>query len=152
MKLIHLSWVMCLLACTSVYAQDTTHPEAASGTNINLERPVEIYRQALAYLLGKGQPKSAEKAATLFKLLAERNWASAQHMLGNLYYEGKGVEQNDLLAYKWLSLASRQNIRLAEALSVKRRSLQRRLPEQRIAEIEKWISGWKPMAQVNQGL
>jgi len=43
-----------------------------------------------------GANKSAEKAAVIFKRLAESNWGPAQHMLGNLYYNGKGVEKNNL--------------------------------------------------------
>jgi len=112
-------------------------------------QPLAIYQQALNHLLGRnGVPRSAEKAASLFKILAEQNWSSAQHMLGNMYLRGKGVEKNDLLAYKWLSLASRNNLQLAQAIHEKRRQLyeklQASLSYQSLNKVELWIAEWKP--------
>ena len=108
-------------------------------------QPVIIYQQALDYLLGNnGKMRSEEKAAALFKSLAEQNWQSAQHMLGNMYFDGKGVEQNDLLAYKWLSIASRNNIKLAETVLQKRQLLRARLSQDHIQLVDKWIAEWQP--------
>ena len=119
--------------------------------------PLGTYQHALNYLLGRnGVEKSAEKAASLFKALAEQNWSSAQHMLGNMYLHGKGVEKNDLLAYKWLSLASKNNMQLAKAIQTKRRqlyqNLQNNLSLQSLNKVETWIAEWKPSkatAQLN---
>jgi TPR repeat protein len=120
--------------------------------------PLNTYQTALNYLLGRnGTEKSAEKAAELFKKLAEQNWSSAQHMLGNMYLRGKGVEKNDLLAYKWLSLASKNNMQLAKAIHTKRQqlyeNLQNNLSLQSLSKVETWIAEWKPTndgAQLNQ--
>ncbi len=111
--------------------------------------PLRTYQTALNYLLGRnGAEKSAEKAASLFKTLAEQNWSSAQHMLGNMYLRGKGVEKNDLLAYKWLSLASKNNMQLAKAIHNKRQqlyiNLQNNLSLQSLHKVESWIAEWKP--------
>jgi len=127
-------------------------PALDSGNSAN---PLTTYQQALDYLLGRnGMPRSAEKAAALFKSLAQQNWSSAQHMLGNMYYSGKGVEKNDLLAYKWLSLASKNNLQLAEAIQAKRKRLQHklqsRLPQQSLNEVETWITEWKPSGNQTQ--
>ena len=127
---------------TQTAALNTT--SAASQSN-----PLIVYQQALNYLLGRnGTVKSAEKAASLFKMLAEQNWSSAQHMLGNMYLRGKGVEKNDLLAYKWLSLASKNNLQLARAIHSKRRqlyeNLQNNLSLQSLNKVEAWIAEWKP--------
>jgi len=119
--------------------------------------PLNTYQQALNHLLGRnGVEKSAEKAASLFKTLAEQNWSSAQHMLGNMYLRGKGVEKNDLLAYKWLSLASKNNMQLAQAIHTKRKqlyqNLQSNLSLQSLNKVETWIAEWKPhnaIAQAN---
>jgi len=115
----------------------------------NTQKPMAKYQQALNHLLGRnGVDKSAEKAAELFKSLAKQNWSSAQHMLGNMYFSGKGVEKNDLLAYKWLSLAAKNNIQLAEAIQVKRKLLHSRLranlSDQSLDKVETWIAEWKP--------
>ncbi len=112
-------------------------------------KPLATYQQALNYLLGRnGVVKSDEKAASLFKSLAEQNWSSAQHMLGNMYLRGKGVEKNDLLAYKWLSLASKNNMQLAEAIHTKRQQLyeklQNELSVQSLNKVDTWITEWKP--------
>ncbi len=113
------------------------------------EQALESYQAGLNYLLGRnGVARSSEKAARIFRSLAERNWSSAQHMLGNMYMSGKGVEQNDLLAYKWLSLASKNNIRLAESIQSKRKELYRRLQDSLSSEaldkVDSWIADWQP--------
>lgn len=108
-------------------------------------QPLAVYQEALNYLLGRnGKIRSAEKAAVLFKDLAEQNWSSAQHMLGNLYFQGKGVEKNNLLAYKWLSIASRNNMYLAETIHDKRKLLQSRLSTNNLQRVETWIADWQP--------
>jgi hypothetical protein len=106
---------------------------------------VMIYQEALSYLLGRnGKTRAPEKAAALFKSLAEQNWSSAQHMLGNLYLKGHGVEKNDLLAYKWLSIAARNNISLSTAVYEKRKQLQERLSRKHLEQVEEWIANWEP--------
>jgi len=124
-------------------------------SNSNQKPPMVIYQQALNHLLGRnGVDKSAKKAADLFKTLASQNWSSAQHMLGNMYYSGKGVEKNDLLAYKWLSLAAKNNIQLAEAIQVKRKILHKKLranlSDQSFNKVETWIAEWEPESSQTQ--
>jgi len=148
-----------LLATASIRAQADTSLKsidinpASNASQINPSAPdatpLSTYQLALNYLLGRnGVEKSAEKAASLFKALAEQNWSSAQHMLGNMYLHGKGVEKNDLLAYKWLSLASKNNMQLAKAIHSKRRqlyqNLQNSLSLQSLNKVETWIADWKP--------
>ncbi len=133
---------------------------AAPGAQIDSQKaeqqsPLATYQEALNYLLGRnGKTKSAEKAAAIFKTLAEKNWSSAQHMLGNMYLTGKGVEKNNLLAYKWLSLASKNNLQLASAIHDKRRKLyqdlQNELSSQSLTKVETWIAEWKPANEVAQ--
>lgn len=110
-----------------------------------LQQPIVMYQEAMSYLLGRnGKPKSAEKAAELFQYLANKDWSSAQQMLGYLYYEGKGVEKNSLLAYKWLSLAVRNNPRVAEDISARRRQLQSQIPPDSRKQVDQWIAEWRP--------
>ena len=140
MRTIKLSLVAVICLFTQTIIADSSANSTQSGY-----QPLAVYKEALNYLLGRnGKPKSAEKAAALFKSLAEQNWASAQHMLGNLYMKGQGVEKNDLLAYKWLSIASRNNIQLAAAIHDKRKMLKSRLSSQHIQQVEKWIAEWQP--------
>ena len=145
--------ILCLIFALSplcVTAEVTLQTVALNTSpTANQPNPLMVYQQGLDYLLGRnGTLKSAEKAASLFKTLAEQNWSSAQHMLGNMYLRGKGVEKNDLLAYKWLSLASKNNLQLAEAIQNKRRqlyeNLQNDLSLQSLNKVETWIAEWKP--------
>jgi len=135
---------------TRANAETAIQTTELNSTSITSQsNPQAMYQQALNYLLGRNDTvKSAEKAASLFKTLAEQNWSSAQHMLGNMYLRGKGVEKNDLLAYKWLSLASKNNMQLATAIHAKRRqlyeNLQSNLSIQSLNKVESWIAEWKP--------
>jgi len=152
--------LMCLIltlgsfSATAETATQTTGLDA-SAQSTDQANPIIIYQQALNYLLGRdGTVKSAEKAASLFKSLAEQNWSSAQHMLGNMYLRGKGVEKNDLLAYKWLSLASKNNLQLAKVIHNKRQqlyeNLQSNLSIQSLNKVETWIAEWKPASDRTQ--
>jgi len=148
-----------MLTLGSFYANaeittQTTDLDTSAKTT-DQANPIVIYQQALNYLLGRdGTVKSAEKAASLFKSLAEQNWSSAQHMLGNMYLRGKGVEKNDLLAYKWLSLASKNNLQLAKVIHNKRQqlyeNLQSNLSIQSLNKVETWIAEWKPTSDRTQ--
>ncbi len=46
------------------------------------------------------------KAARWMRLGAERGHVEAQYDLGQMYAEGHGLTQDDVLAYKWLDLAA----------------------------------------------
>jgi hypothetical protein len=108
-------------------------------------RAVAMYREAMALLLGRNEtPRSPEKAAQLFLTLAQQNWIPAQHMLGNLYLKGRGVKQDDLQAYQWLSLASRNNPRLADTLASKRNQLRARLNGAQRQQADAWVAAWQP--------
>ena len=52
--------------------------------------------------------KDYGKAAELWRPLAEKGDAAAQHFLGTLYAEGKGVERNDATAFLWFQRAANQ--------------------------------------------
>src|ERR1700675_701565 len=49
--------------------------------------------------------KAYAKAAELWRPLAEAGNAPAQYLLGSLYVEGNGVEEDSVEALKWLELA-----------------------------------------------
>lgn len=147
-----------ILTANSFYTNAATNIQITTlntHSGVNQSSPLMVYQQALNYLLGRnGTAKSADKAANLFKTLAEQNWSSAQHMLGNMYLQGKGVEKNDLLAYKWLSLASKNNLQLAKAIHNKRlqlyTKLQNDLSLQSLNKVDTWIAEWEPAKSKTQ--
>ncbi len=63
------------------------------------------WRLAQLYLDGHGG--SAAEGVELLKQAAEAGEPEAQSRLGVLYAKGDGVQQSDIEAYKWLSLAAR---------------------------------------------
>jgi len=52
------------------------------------------------------QDKAYAKAAEFWRPLAERGDPAAQYLLGTLYMEGKGVEQDDATAFMWFQRAA----------------------------------------------
>jgi uncharacterized protein len=51
-------------------------------------------------------PQSYDTAVELYTGAAERGDPTGQHLLGLMYDKGHGVDQDDVEAYKWLSLAA----------------------------------------------
>src|SRR5258708_21437879 len=49
------------------------------------------------------------RAATVLRKVAESGNAEAQYRLASLYRIGRGVPQDDLLAFKWMKAAAEQN-------------------------------------------
>jgi uncharacterized protein len=68
-----------------------------------------------------------------YTLAAEQGYASAQARLGALYRDGKGVPQDQVKAYFWLTLASNQ--RQSEAKAA-RAALAAKPPPDEVAKAE----------------
>jgi uncharacterized protein len=58
------------------------------------------------YENGFGVPQSCDTAVELYIGAAEHGDPTGQHLLGLMYDKGHGVDRDDVLAYKWLSLAA----------------------------------------------
>jgi hypothetical protein len=58
------------------------------------------------YENGFGVPQSYDTAVELYTGSAEGGDPTGQHLLGLMYDKGHGVDRDDVLAYKWLSLAA----------------------------------------------
>src|SRR5215510_13474653 len=54
------------------------------------------------------------RAATLLRKAAESGNAEAQYRLASIYRSGRGVPQDELLAFKWMKAAAEQNHRSAQ--------------------------------------
>ena len=52
--------------------------------------------------------KAFDKAAEIWRPLAEKGDPAAQYLLGTLYVEGKGVERDDTTAFTWFQRAANQ--------------------------------------------
>ena len=85
-------------------------------TILFLQAPLSTY--AFGADLGKGVAayKKGDHSAALreWKPLAFQGNAKAQFFLGNMYYKGIGVPQDDGAAYKWFKKAAEQGLTRAQ--------------------------------------
>ena len=71
----------------------------------NLRSPGAAYNVALMHLSGDGVVKNARTAAKWLKISYKKNHANSQALLGNLFWQGKGVKENKPLALSLLMMA-----------------------------------------------
>lgn len=97
-------------AVPALAAPPADDPQLKTVQNTNGDfDAVARYEEALSYLLGtQGHERSEVKAASIFTELAEDGSVPAQHMLGRLYEQGKGVEKSNKSALEWYSRAADQ--------------------------------------------
>lgn len=63
----------------------------------------------MKHFIGEGVTQSDREAVSLFRLVAEQGNANAQTSLGVMYDLGRGVPEDDVQGYAWLSIAASQN-------------------------------------------
>jgi len=78
----------------------------AESTRAN---PDDKLGQAYDHFSGNGTPIDYEKAALLFRELAEKGNAAAQFSLGAMFQNGMGVPQNYIEAVKWYQKSAMGN-------------------------------------------
>ena len=77
---------------------------------------------------------------------AEQGDAKAQYNLGSMYDTGQGVAQNNVEAYKWLSLAAAQG----DSSAAKNRDTVRgKITPTQVAEGQRLAAAWKPKGSDN---
>lgn len=72
------------------------------------DKPVALYRLALAHSEARGVPRDEAKAVFWYERAAGRGYRPAQSALGRIYDEGKGVRRNQSKAMKWYRRAAQQ--------------------------------------------
>ncbi len=77
------------------------------------------------------------EAASRIRPLAEAGDDRAQYWLGIMYFEGKGVPQDDVRAYLWFGLAAEQGNRAA---GIGRDAIVPRMSAARLAEAERLLA------------
>jgi TPR repeat protein len=101
------------------------------------------------YWSGEGVPRDHKEAARLYLLAAKQGYARAQNNIGFMLGFGEGIPpQDDVEAYKWLSLAianytARNQDRLDQARKDLATLASRMTPAQ-IAEAERRARAFKP--------
>ena len=76
--------------------------------------------------LGQGVRQDYAISANWFQKAGEQDHAAAQYNLGFLYYEGKGVEKDNLQAFMWIDRSA--NLGDEKAIRA-RETLQKALPK-----------------------
>jgi TPR repeat protein len=97
------------------------------------------------YENGLGVPQDYGMAAWLYRLAAEQGHTAGQSSLGLMYDKGHGVPKDDILAHKWLNLATAQApprqreyyLRLRDAVASK-------MTEGQVALARSLALNWRP--------
>src|SRR5699024_3683032 len=91
------------------------------------------------YNNGKGVSQSYQEAAKWFRKAAEQGDANAQGLLGEMYYDGKGVSKNFVMSYMFAALSAAQG---EEAGITLRDLVLKYLTGQQIAEAQRMATEW----------
>ena len=118
MPITRLSLARTLAAALALLAGVSTAPgrseavEAPSGGNERSERGglIPARADALTDALDAVNRKDYPRAVQLLEPLARKGNPSAQLQLGQLYYHGHGVRENDAQALRWFERAARQGL------------------------------------------
>jgi hypothetical protein len=95
-------------------------------------------------------PQDYIQSTGWFRRAAEQGNAKGLLFLGGAYYEGRGVAQDYVQAYKWLSLAASRPTSTATDKNVRDVAADRRdelaahMTAAQIAEAQKQAHEWKP--------
>lgn len=132
-----------------------TYYERGRGVARNLKRAQVWYKRAAELGNVKAMHNLAVLSTTIdrenpdyktalrwFREAAKRNLADSQFNLAVLYQGGVGVRQNNVEAYKWLSLAARQGDRDAAA---RRDGLEKKLSQKELLLASNMLQGWEPL-------
>jgi len=101
------------------------------------------------YWSGEGVARDHREAARWYLRAAEKGYARAQNDIGFMLGFGEGIPpQDDVQAYKWLSLAierytAKNQARLDQAVK-DRATLRARMTPAQLAQAEREVRNWKP--------
>jgi TPR repeat protein len=79
------------------------------------------------------------EAIKWYRLSAAQGHTSAQLKLGNIYQLGRGVPQDDMLAYMWFDIAAKQG---REEAFEYRKTVAARIDPELISEAQAWADDW----------
>jgi hypothetical protein len=137
--------VAALCACGRIPASDDRHnpiedpvPSAEAG---NLSAQYELAVR-VANGAGVRDPPAYAYAAEWAQRAADRGHPAAQAMLGVMCHRGQGVPQDDVEAYKWLTLAIRQQPAERDAFALWRDFVARDMTPAQVAEGQHRASEW----------
>ena len=99
--------------------------------------PGAQYYLGMIYERGAGVPKDVAGALNWYRQAATNGYVEACVTLGNFYSDGLEVKQDFAEAFVWYGVAAAQGNRLAEVF---RKSMQRKLTGERLAEAEKQVA------------
>jgi hypothetical protein len=83
-----------------------SHAQETASTRSNEYLDRGWTRLGFIYEYGEGVPQNYAEAATWFRLAADQGHVVAQGVRGGLYFSGRGVLKDYVVAYMWLSLSA----------------------------------------------
>jgi uncharacterized protein len=100
------------------------------------------------YETGRGVPQNFENAVAWYRRAAEQGEPAAQHLLGLMYDKGQGVPQDEILAHKWLNLATANAIgRQSEYYARIRDAVAFKLNAEQISAAQALADAWRPVRE-----
>jgi hypothetical protein len=131
------------------------------GVARDIDEGVRLYKRAAldgylsagwdlgsGYYLGQFGKRDYVEAAKWYRFAADRGYAPAAYELARLYQNGEGVPRDVVSAHMWSNLAAawmgpEAYIGKEQAVSL-RRSLERSMTPEQIAEAQRLARDWKP--------
>jgi len=144
------SW--CLVAaigvttgCARDAAVDRHNPIESPMAEANAGRLWAQYEIAVRVANGSTVKDSADyaDAAKWARRAAEGGYAPAQAMLGVMHHRGQGVPRDEIEAYKWLTLAIRQQPAERDAYVLWRAEIARNMTAAQVADGERLADSWR---------
>lgn len=102
------------------------------------------------YARGQGVTGDYSEAAGWWRKAADTGYAGAQYNLGLAYAQGRGVLEDDIAAYMWLSLSAAGAGEAQERRAKARDDVASKLKPDQLAEAQRLVREWKPKSQPQQ--
>jgi hypothetical protein len=109
-----------------------------------VEKTLQWYDSALLWL-GLIWDKNDKEAVRWYRIASNQGYAPAQHSLGVMYVEGRGISQNYVQAHMWFDLSASQSVGKTREETIKNKNLvAKKMTEKEIERAQQLVRNWTP--------
>ena len=109
-----------------------------------VEKTLQWYYSALLWL-GLIWDENDKEAVRWYQIAADQGYAPAQHSLGIMYVEGRGVSQNDVQAHMWFDLSASQSAgKTREKIIENKNILAKKMTREEVERARQLVHTWAP--------
>lgn len=148
-RLLSLLLISTIFSAASFAAEPDTPAINIAQLKERAEKGEAAAQAHIGYFLLTGSNGMARNETAAFKWYykaAQQGYPPAQYNLGVLFFEGRGIQKDDELAYFWLHLAAATG---RKDYMEKRDEAGMELTLLQVAEIKKRAASWKPMTSAD---